>query len=152
VPDAVVHLVTSLGAIFGYAEPPDSPMRFWLALAVAYMVVVTWLAAAIARAPRANAHLMPILAAGKATSALLCLAFFVWQPLASGERVFIYLANFVVDASLVAVVATSAVALWLSSAPGERSVAGDRRLLDALLETLVPRGGPFALGGSDERV
>src|SRR5436309_2883393 len=76
-----------------------SALRFWLSLAVAYMVLVTLLAAEIARDPRARVHLMPILAAGKATSSLTCLGYFV-----ASSPTFVYLLNALVDGSLALIV------------------------------------------------
>src|SRR5258705_13684939 len=65
-PDGTVRALNATGGILGFPPAPASELRFWLSLAVAYMVLVTLLAAATARAPRERAHLMPILAAGKA--------------------------------------------------------------------------------------
>ena len=151
-PDGTVHAVSRVGALFGYAEPPGAPLRFWLGLGVAYMMLVTILALQIGRAPRRNAQLMPILAAGKATSALTCLGFYLRQPSPAGDRVFIYLANFLVDGSLVLIVVAAWGALWLAPVPGARTVERDRSILAALLDTLIPGGGPFPLGGADDAI
>ena len=151
-PDGTVHAVSRLGALFGYAEPPGAPLRFWLGLGVAYMMLVTILALQIGRAPRRNAQLMPILAAGKATSALTCLGFYLRQPSPAGDRVFIYLANFLIDGSLVLIVAAAWGVLWLAPVPGARTVERDRSILAALLDTLIPGGGPFPLGGADDEI
>ena len=151
-PDATVRAVSKVGELVGYAEPPGAPLRFWLSLGVAYMMLVTILALKIGRAPRRNAHLMPILAAGKATSSLTCLAFYLWEPLPTGERVFIYLANFLIDGSLVLIVVAAWTVLWLAPVAGALTVERDRRILAALLDSLVPSGGPFPLGAADGQV
>src|SRR5213593_239866 len=94
-PDATVAMLNAAGRPFGFPPAPASALRFWLSLAVAYMVLVTLLAAAIARDPRGHAHLMPILAAGKATSSLTCLGYFT-----ASQPTFVYLLNALVDGSL----------------------------------------------------
>src|SRR2546427_12735638 len=91
-PDATVATLNAAGRPLGLPPAPASPLRFWLSLAVAYMMLVTLLAAAIARDPRSRAHLTPILAAVKATSSLTCAGYFV-----ASSPAFIYLANALVD-------------------------------------------------------
>src|SRR2546428_173969 len=54
-PDATVATLNAAGRPFGFPPAPASPLRFWLSLAVAYMMLVTLLAAAIARDPRRRA-------------------------------------------------------------------------------------------------
>ena len=76
-PDATIQVLNTTGHALGFPPAPASSLRFWLSLGVAYMMLVTLLAAAIARDPRGRADLMPILAAGKATSSLTCLGYFV---------------------------------------------------------------------------
>jgi hypothetical protein len=105
------------------------------------MALVTLLAAEIARDPRGRAHLMPILAAGKATSSLTCLAYFVGT-----QPAFVYLLNALVDGSLALLVLAARATLW---ATDERGAERDRALLGTALDTLVPRGGPFPLGAAD---
>src|SRR5207247_2162312 len=117
----------------GFPPAPPSALRFWLSLGLAYMVLVTLLAAQIARDPRRRAHLMPLLAAGKATSSLTCAGYFVLSMPA-----FIYLANALVDGALAVVWATD-----------EAPAARDAVLLRAVLDALVPPGGPFAIGAAD---
>ncbi|TMA68486.1 MAG: hypothetical protein E6J69_07860, partial [Deltaproteobacteria bacterium] len=51
-PDATVGTLNAAGRPLGFPPAPASPLRFWLSLAVAYMMLVTLLAAAIARDPR----------------------------------------------------------------------------------------------------
>src|SRR5215510_3272748 len=94
-PDGTIRFLDAVGRPLGFADAPPSELRFWLSLAVAYMVLVTLLAAAIARDPYGRAHLMPILAAGKATSSLTCAGYF-----AASAPAFVYLLNALVDGSL----------------------------------------------------
>src|SRR5690348_17437671 len=75
-PDGTVRALNAAGRPLGFPDAPPSALRFWLSLGLAYMVLVTILAATIARDPRRHGALMPILAAGKATSSLTCLGYF----------------------------------------------------------------------------
>ncbi len=140
-PDGTVRALNAAGGVFGFPPAPSSELRFWLSLAVAYMVLVTVLAASIARDPRGRALLMPILAAGKATSSLTCLLYFFGSMPA-----FIYLLNALVDGSLALIVmgARGVVALT-----GEEARARDGELLRVVLDALVPRGGAFPTGAAD---
>src|SRR6266571_3492902 len=95
-PDGTVRALNAAGSPLGFPPAPPSALRFWLTLGLAYMVLVTLLAAQIARDPRGRAHLMPLLAAGKATSSLTCAGYFVFSLPA-----FLYLANALVDGALV---------------------------------------------------
>ena len=140
-PDATVATLNAAGRPLGFPPAPASALRFWLSLAVAYMMLVTLLAAAIARDPRGRADLMPILAAGKATSSLTCAGYFV-----ASSPAFIYLANALVDGTLALTVLGAYGFVWSTSETGG---ARDRQLLQAVLEALVPRGGAFATGAAD---
>jgi hypothetical protein len=140
-PDATVRVMNAAGLALGLPPAPPSALRFWLSLAVAYMVLVTLLAAAIARDPRGRAHLMPILAAGKATSSLTCLGYFV-----ASTPAFLYLANALVDGALACLVLGAWAAVW---ATGTEAAARDAALLHAVLGALVPRGGAFPAGAAD---
>jgi hypothetical protein len=140
-PDGTVRALNAAGGLFGFPPAPGSQLRFWVSLAVAYMVLVTLLAASIARDPRGRAHLMPILAAGKATSSLTCLGYFV-----GSSQAFIYLANALVDGSLALLELGAWGVVW---ATGEAGAARDATLLRQVLEALVPRGGAFATGAAD---
>jgi hypothetical protein len=140
-PDGTVRVLNAVGGVFGFPPAPPSPLRFWLSLAVAYMVLVTLLAAAIARDPRGRADMMPILAAGKATSSLTCLGYFV-----GSSPAFIYLLNALVDGSLALIVLAAWGIVW---ATGETGTARDATLLRQVLEALVPRGGAFPTGAAD---
>ena len=98
-PDGVVGRLDDVGDWFGdFPAGPPSEQKFWLALGFAYMTVITALALVIATDVRRFRPMLLVLAAGKAASSLAAGAFFVFE-----REVFIYLANFVVDASLVGV-------------------------------------------------
>src|SRR5207248_2180577 len=137
-PDGTIRFLDAVGRPLGFSDAPVSALRFWLSLAVAYMVLVTLLAAAIARDPRGRAHLMPILAAGKATSSLTCLGYFV-----GSSSAFVYLLNALVDGSLALIVL---VAWGVVGLTDDAHAARDGALLRAVLDALVPRGGAFAAG------
>jgi hypothetical protein len=139
-PDGTIAALNAAGGLVGFPPAPPSPLRFWLSLGLAYMVLVTLLAATIARDPRRHAPLMPILAAGKATSSLTCLGYFV-----ASSPAFIYLANALVDGSIALVVMGAWAAVHLTE-------ADDGKLLRAVLDALVPRGGAFPLGAADTDV
>jgi len=140
-PDGTIRVLNAAGRPLGFPPAPPSDLRFWLSLAVAYMVLVTLLAAAIARDPRGRAHLMPVLAAGKATSSLTCLGYFLGSTPAA-----IYLVNALVDGSLALLV----VGAWaMVRVTEETGGAEDEKRLRAVLDALVPRGGPFPLGAAD---
>ena len=98
-PDGVLDTLDDVGDWFGGFDPsPASDQKLWLALAFAYMTVITGLALVIAMHPRRYRPFLLVLAAGKTASSLAAGAFFVFD-----REVFIYLANFVVDASLAAI-------------------------------------------------
>ncbi len=136
-PDGTVRLVNAIGlALRVFPPAPPSELRFWLGLAVAYMVLVTLLAARIASGPRAYRELMPILAAGKCTSSLLSLGFFVFS-----RPTLLYLLNFAVDAAIALLVLGCYAWLALASShadaaarPSERTA----RLLEIAVEAILP--------------
>jgi hypothetical protein len=140
-PDATIATLNTVGRPLGFPPAPESALRFWLSLGVAYMVLVTLLAAEIARDPRGRAHLMPILAAGKATSSLTCLGYFV-----GSQPAFVYLLNALVDGSLALLVLAAWAAVWATDGTGAER---DRTLLATALDALVPRGGAFPAGAAD---
>ena len=140
-PDATIQVLNTTGHALGFPPAPASSLRFWLSLGVAYMMLVTLLAAAIARDPRGRADLMPILAAGKATSSLTCLGYFL-----GSQPAFVYLLNALVDGSLTLLVLGAWAVVWATS---EEAAAHDRELLRIVLDALVPRGGPFPIGAAD---
>jgi hypothetical protein len=101
-PDGVLGFLDDAGDALGSFSPaPETDQKFWLALGFAYMVVIAGLSWVIAGDPVRHRPLLLVLAAGKAASSLSAGAFFVFD-----DDVFAYLANFVVDLSLVGV------ALW----------------------------------------
>src|SRR5437763_6918252 len=137
-PAGTLGVLNAAGSPLGFPAVPPSALRFWLSLGLAYMVLVTLLAAAIARDPRGRAPLMPILAAGKATSSLTCAGYFV-----ASSPAFIYLANALVDGTLALTVLAAYAAVWATS---ETGAGRDRDLLKAVLDALLPRGGAFPVG------
>ncbi len=147
-PDATVRSLDAVGAALGDFTPaPASELRFWLALAVAYMVLVTLLAWLAQRDLARYRHLLAILAAGKGSSSLFALGFYWFSADA-----FIYLANFLVDGAI----AVGVIWIWatvpqlgLPRVAVESDESGPQpHALHALLEALVPAGGPFPEGAS----
>ena len=103
-PDGVIGTLDDVGNWLGsFPDGPPTEEKFWLALGFAYMTVITGLAWVISLDVRRYRPMLLVLAAGKTASSLAAGAFFVFD-----REVFIYLANFVVDASLVGV----AVGCW----------------------------------------
>jgi hypothetical protein len=101
-PDGVIDTIGDVGDWFGSFSPgADSDQKFWLALGFAYMVVITGIALVVSTDVARFRPLLLVLAAGKAASSLAAGAFFFLD-----DDVFVYLLNFLVDGSLVAV------ALW----------------------------------------
>ncbi len=138
-PNGTVRTINAVGSVFRVFPPaPESDLRFWLSLGVAYMALVTLLAARIAADPRANRPLMPILAAGKFTSSFTCLLFFVFS-----QPTFIYLLNWLVDGSIVLIVLGCYA--WLGVV--ETTATGSERP-SAQTETAAdPRRGHHGAGG-----
>ena len=99
VPNGVLSVISDLGDDIGsFTRAPETVERLWLALGFAYMVVITGLALVISLDPRRYRPMLLVLAAGKAASSLAAGGFYAFD-----REVFIYLANFVVDASLAAI-------------------------------------------------
>jgi hypothetical protein len=95
-PDGVITRVDQVGALFGqFATAPRSDEKLWLGLGVAYMAVIAAIALLVSFDVARYRPLLLVLAAGKAVSSLCGLWFFV------SDGVFVYLANFIVDGSLV---------------------------------------------------
>jgi len=104
-PDGVIDTLDDLGDRLGeFASGPASDQRLWVALAFAYMTVITGLAIVISLDVVRYRPLLLVLAAGKAASSLAAGAYFVFD-----EDVFAYLLNFIVDGGLVVV----ALACWV---------------------------------------
>lgn len=97
VPSGVLDVISDVGEWFGNnTRAPHTQEDLWLALAFAYMVVITGICLVAQADPVRYRPLMLVLAAGKTASSLGSLAFFLID-----EHVFIYLLNFLVDGSLV---------------------------------------------------
>jgi hypothetical protein len=115
VPSGVLDTISDLGDSIGsFTRAPHSEEQLWLALAFAYMVVITGICAvAQADVVRYRPFLL-VLAVGKTASSLGALGFYLFD-----QDVFIYLLNFLVDGFL------ALAALWLWSLVGriDRPVA-----------------------------
>jgi hypothetical protein len=111
-PDGVIETLDDVGEWFGggFVAGPGSDEKFWLALGFAYMVVITGLALVISTDVRRYRPMLLVLAAGKTASSLAAGGFYVFD-----REVFIYLANFVVDASLAGI----ALGSWALLGPSE---------------------------------
>ncbi|TML25485.1 MAG: hypothetical protein E6G30_10295 [Actinobacteria bacterium] len=98
-PDGVIHTIDDLGDQIGsFAHGPATREKLWLALAFAYMTVITGIAVVVSLDVVRYRPFLLVLAAGKAASSLAAGAYFVWS-----QDVFIYLLNFIVDGVLVGV-------------------------------------------------
>src|SRR4051795_9083604 len=105
VPNGVLDVISDLGDEIGsFTRAPDTVEKFWLALAFAYMVVITGICLVVQADVVRYRPLLLVLAAGKTASSLATLAFFVFD-----EQVFAYLLNFLLDGSLVLI----ALGLWV---------------------------------------
>ena len=104
-PDGVIHTIDGLGDDIGsFAHGPATREKLWLALAFAYMTVITGIAVVASLDVVRYRPFLLVLAAGKAASSLAAGAYFVWS-----QDVFIYLLNFIVDGLLVGV----AIGCWV---------------------------------------
>lgn len=93
-PDRVLDLFNRLSPPLGLAPAPVQPGSFYPVLALAYMVLVTGLAAQMFRRPE-NRAFPPLLALGKLASSALSLFFFFGQA-----PYLVCLANAVVDGGI----------------------------------------------------
>ena len=108
VPSGVLDVISDLGEWLGNdTRAPHTQEDLWLALAFAYMVVITGICVVAQMDVVRYRPLLLVLAVGKTASSLGSLAFFLID-----ERVFIYLLNFLVDGFL------ALAALWLWSLAG----------------------------------
>jgi nitric oxide reductase large subunit len=108
VPSGVLDTISDVGGWLGNdSRAPHTQEDLWLALAFAYMVVITGICLVAQMDVVRYRPLLLVLAAGKTASSLASLAFFLID-----ERVFIYLLNFLVDGFL------ALLALWLFSLAG----------------------------------
>lgn len=115
VPNGVLDAITDLGDALGsFPQAPHSKEQLWLALAFAYMVVITGICLVAQADVVRYRPLLLVLAAGKAASSLASLGFFIFD-----EDVFIYLLNFLVDGAL----ALAALWLWALAARVGRAAA-----------------------------
>jgi hypothetical protein len=103
VPSGVLDTISDVGEWFGNdTHAPHTQVYLWLALAFAYMTVITGICLLAQTDVVRYRALLLLLAAGKTASSLGSLAFFAIQ-----DQVFIYLLNFLVDGFL------ALFALWL---------------------------------------
>ncbi len=102
--NGVLDVISDLGGdIGGFTRAPHTDEQFWLALAFAYMVVITGICLVVQADVVRYRPFLLVLAAGKTASSLAALGFYVFD-----SDVFIYLLNFLVDGFL----AVSALWLW----------------------------------------
>ena len=109
-PDGVLDVISDFGdwlPLGSFTRAPETTEQFWLALAFAYMVVITGICLVAQMDVVRYRPLLLVLAVGKTASSLGSLAFFLVD-----EHVFIYLLNFLVDGFL------ALLALWLWSLAG----------------------------------
>ena len=108
VPNGVLDMISDLGDwLGGFTRAPHTQEQLWLALAFAYMVVITGICLVAQTDVVRYRPLLLVLAAGKTASSLGSLAFYLFD-----EHVFIYLLNFLVDGFL------ALLSLWLWSLIG----------------------------------
>jgi hypothetical protein len=108
VPNGVLDVISDLGDEIGsFTAAPETVEKLWLALAFAYMVVITGICLVVQTDVLRYRPLLLVLAAGKAASSLAALGFYLFD-----SDVFIYLLNFLVDGFL------ALLALWLWSLAG----------------------------------
>jgi hypothetical protein len=114
-PNGVGNVISDLGDSLGtFTRAPHTEEQLWLALAFAYMVLITGICL-IAQADVVRYRpLLLLLAAGKTASSLGSLGFYLFD-----QHVFIYLLNFLVDGFL------ALLALWLWSLAGRVGRAPD---------------------------
>jgi hypothetical protein len=99
VPNGVLDVISDLGDEIGnFTTAPETVEKLWLALAFAYMVVITGICLVVQADVVRYRPLLLVLAAGKTASSLAALAFYLFD-----SDVFIYLLNFLVDGFLVGV-------------------------------------------------
>ena len=108
VPNGVLDTISDLGDSLGsFTRAPHGSEELWLALAFAYMVVITGICLVVQADVVRYRPLLLVLAAGKTASSLGSLGFYLFD-----QHVFIYLLNFLVDGFL------ALAALWLWSLAG----------------------------------
>lgn len=98
-PDGVLDATSDLGDALGdFSRAPATVEKLWLGLGFAYMVVIAGIALVVAADVARYRPLLGVLAAGKVSSSLAGLGFYLFD-----DDVFIYLLNFALDGCLVAV-------------------------------------------------
>jgi hypothetical protein len=108
VPSGVLDTISDLGdSLGGFTRAPHGTEQLWLALAFAYMVVITGICIVVQADVVRYRPFLLVLAAGKTASSLGSLGFYLFD-----QHVFIYLLNFLVDGFL------ALLALWLWSLVG----------------------------------
>jgi hypothetical protein len=106
--NGVLDVISDLGDDIGsFTRAPHTDEQFWLALAFAYMVVITGICLVVQADVVRFRPLLLVLAAGKTASSLGTLGFYIFD-----QQVFIYLLNFLVDGYL------ALLSLWLWSVAG----------------------------------
>jgi hypothetical protein len=99
VPNGVLDVISDLGDDIGsFTTAPETVEKLWLALAFAYMVVITGICLVVQADVVRYRPFLLVLAAGKTASSLAALGFYAFD-----SDVFIYLLNFLVDGFLVGV-------------------------------------------------
>jgi hypothetical protein len=107
-PNGVGNVISDLGDdLGGFTRAPHTQEQLWLALAFAYMVVITGICLVAQADVVRYRPLLLVLAAGKTASSLGSLGFYLFD-----QDVFIYLLNFLVDGFL------ALLSLWLWSLVG----------------------------------
>ncbi|HEX3325093.1 MAG TPA: hypothetical protein VHR65_08205 [Solirubrobacterales bacterium] len=107
-PNGVGNVISDLGDSLGtFTRAPHTEEQLWLALAFAYMVVITGICLVTQADVVRYRPLLLVLAAGKTASSLGSLGFYLFD-----QHVFIYLLNFLVDGFL------ALLSLWLWSLAG----------------------------------
>ena len=108
VPSGVLDTISDLGdSLGGFTRAPHGSEQLWLALAFAYMVVITGICIVAQADVVRYRPLLIVLAVGKTASSLGSLGFYLFD-----QHVFIYLLNFLVDGFL------ALLSLWLWSLVG----------------------------------
>lgn len=108
VPSGVLDTISDLGdSLGGFTRAPHGSEQLWLALAFAYMVVITGICIVAQADVVRYRPLLIVLAVGKTASSLGSLGFYLFD-----QHVFIYLLNFLVDGFL------ALISLWLWTLAG----------------------------------
>lgn len=124
-----------------YPLPANAPEgAFWRILSVSMMAMIAWIAVQAYRDPRRHGNLVPILLLSKACSTACYTVYFIMY----GHLA--YVVGFMTDGPIFIVTA----GLWYAAAGGERYLTRrEERILSAIGEGFMPRGGRFPLGFAD---